>query len=78
MSSLIRLAAAVVLTLALGLSTFAGETNSPPCAPGETHTPPCSSEILIDGFGEIQSPPSSRVLDPRSLAEIALSMLWLF
>jgi hypothetical protein len=44
MKTLKRLGMAVALTVVLGLSAFAGETQTPPCAPpdpGETNAPPC-------------------------------------
>lgn len=43
MKNLRRLGATVALTLVLGLSAFAGDTMTPPCAPGDTMTPPCSN-----------------------------------
>ena len=65
MKNLKRLVAAVLLTFVLGLSAFAGEMNSPPCAPpepGETHTPPCSGgQTASDNStlpGETSSPPA--------------------
>ena len=45
MKNLKRLSATVVLTCVLGLSAFAGQTETPPCAPPEPgilDTPPCS------------------------------------
>jgi hypothetical protein len=45
MKNLRKLGAAVALTCALGLSVFAGQTDTPPCSPegGQTSTPPCSA-----------------------------------
>jgi hypothetical protein len=46
MKNLRKLGATVVLTCVLALSAFAGETQTPPCAPpepGETQTPPCAA-----------------------------------
>jgi hypothetical protein len=44
MKNLRRLSATVILILALGLSVFAGEILTPPCAaPGEILTPPCTT-----------------------------------
>jgi hypothetical protein len=46
MNNLRKLSAALVLTCALGLPVFAGQTETPPCAPpepGQTETPPCAS-----------------------------------
>ena len=45
MKNLRRLGAAVILTLALALSAFGGQIETPPCAapePGQIETPPCS------------------------------------
>ena len=45
MKTLKRLAAAVILTSVLGLTAFAGQTDTPPCVPpepGQTDTPPCT------------------------------------
>jgi len=38
-----RLTAAFALSCLLGLTAFAGQTDTPPCAPGEMQTPPCQS-----------------------------------
>ncbi len=49
MKNLRKLSAVVVLTFALALSAFAGETATPPCAdpaPGQTETPPCATQLL--------------------------------
>lgn len=46
MKNLRKLGVAVVLTCALGLPVFAGQIETPPCAPpepGQIETPPCSS-----------------------------------
>ena len=63
MKTLKKLSAAVVLTSVLGLSAFAGDMNSPPCAPpepGETQTPPCSGgQMAGDSSGIVSTPPAS-------------------
>ena len=63
MKNLKRLVATVLLTCVLGLSAFAGEMNSPPCAPpepGETHGPPCSGgQMSGDASGIVSTPPAS-------------------
>jgi hypothetical protein len=44
MKTLRKTASVLVLTLVLGLPAFAGQTDTPPCAPpvpGQTDTPPC-------------------------------------
>jgi hypothetical protein len=44
MKNLKKLSSATVLTFAIALSAFAGETPTPPCAPpGQVDTPPCSA-----------------------------------
>lgn len=51
MKNLRRVGAAVVLTFVLSLSTFAGEVETPPCAPpvpGEVETPPCATQMSLD------------------------------
>lgn len=74
MKNLKGLGAAVVLTFALSLSTFAGETHTPPCAPpepGETHTPPCSGgQMAGDSSGIVSAPSASDCL----VAEVAISL----
>ncbi len=65
MKNLKRLTAAVVLTFVLGLSAFAGEIETPPCAPpapGETSAPPCTGQVASDASatpGIISTPPAS-------------------
>jgi hypothetical protein len=49
MKTLKKLSAVVVLTFALALSAFAGETPTQPCGdpvPGQTETPPCATQLL--------------------------------
>ena len=62
MKKLKRLGVAVALMLALGLSAFAGETPTGPCAPpapGETSSPPCSGNQMAGDSSEIVSAPSA-------------------
>ena len=63
MTNLKRLVAAVVLTSVLGLSAFACDMNSPPCAPpepGETNAPPCTGgQMAGDSSGIVSTPPAS-------------------
>jgi hypothetical protein len=77
MQNLRRVGSAVILTVALALATFAGETNAPPCAPGEVSTPPCAPQSAIEdptAPGETNTPPASTA-DLTSVVEFALSML---
>lgn len=83
MSNLRKLGAVVVLTCALGVSSFAGETQSPPCGtdPGEIHTGPCSSaQPITDPTdpGQTDTPPAADTVDVISIAEAALTALLLF
>ena len=57
MQNLKRFGAVAFLTLTLVLSAFAGEMNSPPCAPtdpGIIGMPPCSAAP-----GQLETPPES-------------------
>jgi hypothetical protein len=79
MKNLKRLVAAVLLTCVLGLSAFAGETDTPPCAPpepGQTMTPPCTGQMASDNStlpGETNAPPASSA--GHLVAEAAISLL---
>jgi hypothetical protein len=79
MKNLKRLSAAVVLTLVIALSAFAGETQTPPCAPGQTETMPCSSaQMTTDNSptpGETNTPPASNAVDVYSVAESTMNVL---
>ena len=84
MNSLKRLTAAVVLTFVLGLSAFAGEVETPPCAPpdpGILDTPPCAAQPASDDPtvpGEVNTPPTSAAVDVPTVAELAMNLLLLF
>ena len=67
MKNLRRLGAVVALTLVLGLSAFAGDTMTPPCAPpGSTETPPCTNALATPDDG---LPPSDLTHGPAATAE---------
>ncbi len=74
MKNLKRLGAAAVLTLMLGLSTFAGIMEGPPCAPpqpGIMEGPPCSGgQNAPDPAppGQVQAPPASLAEDATAFA----------
>ena len=74
MKNLKRLGAAVALTLALGVSAFAGEIQTPPCAspePGIIQGPPCTGgQIAPDPKtpGQIETPPASVAADASAFA----------
>jgi hypothetical protein len=59
MKTLRKLTSVIVLTLILGLTAFAGETQTPPScaspAPGETQTPPCQGAAPADTSGPANS-----------------------
>jgi hypothetical protein len=84
MNTIRRLGAAVVLTLVLGLSVFAGEISTPPCAPpdpGEISTPPCVTQMASDlptTLGQIPTLPASNPIDMPSVAALAMDLMLLF
>ena len=80
MKTLKRLSIFVVLTVMLAVAAFAGETQTPPCAPpepGETHTPPCATAQLTPDDsatpGQTDTPPSTS--DAVSLGDFAVDVL---
>ena len=77
MKNLKLLGISVTLLCALSMTAFAGDTNSPPCAPGDTNSPPCASaQITADDSvapGTVNSPPASEV--EISVTEIAVDLL---
>jgi hypothetical protein len=85
MKNLKRLGAAVVLTFVLGLSVFAGEAETPPCAPpdpGITETPPCAAAQMSPDDsvapGQTDTPPASDTVDFVSVVDAAMNLLLLF
>jgi hypothetical protein len=84
MKNLRRLGAAVVLTGLLGLSAFAGESSTPPCAPpepGESSTPPCVAQMASNDTttpGQMDTPPAPNTVEFLSVAEMAINLLLLF
>lgn len=86
MKNLKRLGVAFALTFVLGVTAFAGETLTPPCAPpapGETLTPPCATAQLTPDESTTQSQPStpqsSNPVDEYSISEVAIGLVqhWL-
>ncbi|HBB96459.1 MAG TPA: hypothetical protein DC054_13815 [Blastocatellia bacterium] len=69
MNNLKRLCLIIGLTLVLAASAFAGETQTPPCAPpdpGEVHAPPCESAPLTSDDptpGQTSTPPNASVTE---------------
>jgi len=74
METLKKLATATVLMCVLGLSAFAGDTMTPPCAPGEISTPPCAM-AQAPTPGETSTPPAGALgqLETPSSAEVSLT-----
>ncbi len=79
MKNLKRLGVSVTLLCVLSLTTLAGDTNSPPCAPGDTNSPPCAiAQIVPDDSvapGDTNSPPASNSGGDYSIAEVAVNLL---
>ena len=79
MKNLKRLGVSVTLLCVVSLTTLAGETNSPPCAPGETNSPPCAAAQLVPDDsampGQTDTPPASNSGAEYSIAEVALDLM---
>jgi hypothetical protein len=82
MKNLKRLGVSATLTFVLAAVAFAGETQSPPCAPpepGETQSPPCAAAQMLPGDsrapGETSAPPASNSGDASSVTELAVDLL---
>ncbi len=79
MKNLKRLGISLTLVCILATAAFAGEVNSPPCAPGEVNSPPCAGGQMTPGDtvlpGETSSPPASNAADTLSVAEVAVDLL---
>ena len=77
MKNLRRLGISITLLCVLAVAAFAGDTNSPPCAPGDTSSPPCASAQMAPddsvATGTVNSPPASEV--EISITEVALDLL---
>jgi hypothetical protein len=81
MKHLKGLALALTLMAALSVTSFAGETQSPPCIPGETASPPCASQAVNDDSadpGETLTPPAVPAVDVTDAVEGVLWVLSLF
>ena len=82
MKNLKRLGVSATLMFVLSVVAFAGETQSPPCAPpdpGETQSPPCAAAQMTPNDsvapGETNAPPASNAADASSVTEVALDLL---
>ena len=74
MKTLRKLTSVLVLTLVLVLPAFAGELQTPPCAPpvpGELQTPPCQGTAPSDAG----QPPSTVAEAEVTFTEIATEVL---
>jgi len=81
MKSLKAYAVAIALTLVIGFSALAGETQTPPCAPqpGETETPPCSNAPMTsDATGQTETPPADGAEATTLAMDLVQSMLSIF
>lgn len=83
MKILKKVAASLLLTFALALSAFGGETQTPPCSSpegGETQTPPCavssgdanSSGLSSTAPGDLSTPVAN---NENSFADFAADLL---
>jgi hypothetical protein len=85
LKNLRKLSTAVLLTLVLAVAAFAGEVNTPPCAPpdpGETQAPPCAaaqpSSDDSAAPGEMSTPPASNAVDILAVVDAAINLLLFF
>jgi hypothetical protein len=79
MKNLKRLGISVTLLCALSMTAFAGDTNSPPCAPGDTNSPPCASAQVTAGDsvvpGDTMTQPALSSETEYSIAEATVDLL---
>jgi hypothetical protein len=81
MKNLKRLGVSATLMFVLAVVAFAGEIQSPPCAPpepGETSAPPCAAAPMSGDSlapGETSAPPASNTGDAASITELALDLV---
>jgi hypothetical protein len=78
MKTLKQLGLCIALTMAISLSTIAGEVNSPPCAspdPGEVNSPPCSVAQSLPTDSETSDQLNASTAESVSISEVALNLL---
>ena len=80
MKNLKRLGVSVTLLCVLSMTAFAGDTNSPPCAPpdpGATNSPPCAmAQITPDDPESAETvAPASTSGSAYSVSEVAVDLL---
>ena len=78
MEKLKRLIVSLTLVSVLAISAFAGEIQSPPCAPGEIQSPPCSSAPLLTDDPTVLSQTDTPPVDITSAIEETLMAFLLF
>ena len=84
MKNLKRLGVSVTLTFVLAVAAFAGELNTPPCAPpdpGQVDTPPCAAAPTSDDSalpGQTDTPPAADSAAVSAVVEAALNLLLIF
>jgi hypothetical protein len=81
MKTIVRISAALALTLFLAVATLADGPANPPCDPGETHGPPCSANQLTDDVTapiQTETAPTSEVVVATSAIEEILIVFLLF
>jgi hypothetical protein len=85
MKTLRKLTSVIVLALVLGLPAYAGQTDTPPCAPpepGQTDTPPCGGGAPAPGdMGGPSNSPTATAADEaftEIMTEVLESMLSIF
>ncbi|PYS24070.1 MAG: hypothetical protein DMF72_07100 [Acidobacteria bacterium] len=80
MKTLKRLSLTAALTTVLAVSAFAGEIQTPPCAPpepGETHSPPCATAQSAPDDSATPGQPETMASasDAVSLGDFAVDVL---
>ena len=82
MTNLKRLVVTLSLITVLAVTAFAGETESPPCAPpdpGEMGTPPCSTAQQVTNDttnpGETEAPPAAETVVISMIVDGAVGAL---
>jgi hypothetical protein len=80
MKTLNRLCIAVALTFTIASYSFAGATNSPPCAPpepGTVNSPPCADAQIAqeDSTPQTITLASSNVIDEYVVSEVAIGLV---
>jgi hypothetical protein len=76
MKNLKRLGVSVTLLCVLSLTTLAGDTNSPPCAPSDTNSPPCAmAQITPDPESAETVAPASTSGSAYSVSKVGVDLL---